>query len=463
VEGFGPVQRTAFASAELPDGHIFVTCGYDSANTVRLKDAWILDTDGMSWTQMADAPFALEAPTGAYLNGKVYIFGGVYGSGTNLDHVLVYDIASDAWSHSSNLPMVGFFMRSVAVDDRHILLVGGDTDSTLATDECYLFDADTELFSDAAPLPEPRGGGGVAILGGTVYYAGGWDDYYTLQGEIFAYDVAGDEWTEVGEMPSAMLGMACVGSHLGLMYMIGGGTDLSWYGANVDRAMAWDPEDGRFIELPGLLDPVRYSAAFELPDGRILFLGGHDNTQGSLYIYSLPGVDLEAGLDADSAAQGDGVWVEVRAIGATEVFERISGTLYLWRDNVTWGSWNFASIGGTEVMVNVQVPEDAPAGEYYLVFDFVRLDSTVWNLASLELTVTEAPSTQETIQGLQEQNDALQEQLDDLEQQNQDLSDELAELKEANDAKLDAMIGYGILILALVGIAIAVVALVRKK
>jgi hypothetical protein len=54
-------------------------------------------------------------------------------------------------------------------------------------------------------------------------------------------------------------------------------------------------------------------------------------------------------------------------------------------------------------------------------------------------------------------------QLNDLEQQPQDLADYIFDLKEAVDAKPDAMIGYIILIVAIITLVVAVLVLVKKK
>ena len=85
----------------------------------------------------------------------------------------------------------------------------------------------------------------------------------------------------------------------------------------------------------------------------------------------------------------------------------------------------------------------------------------------MPLTVNDVPSTQERLDSLDQQNQALQDRLDDLEAQNQGLQDQLndtrADLKEAVDAKLDAMIGYVILIVALGALIVGVVILLRKK
>lgn len=458
IEGSLQGDRSSFVSAELPDGRIFVAFGWDSFGSVRLSDAWILDPDGWSWTALADAPTALESPTGVYLDGKVFVFGGI-NSGGYQDSVLIYTIASDSWSTSQDLPYLGTFMRSVAIDDENILLVGSDG----AEDECYLFNIDTEVFTQVDSMPEGRGGGGLAKMGGTVYYFGGW---YAgeVRDDIFAYDIATDIWTEVGKLPEPRTGMSVVAADNGLIYLLGGGTGITWISNNVKDAMAWNPDDGLFNMLPEIPHECRYGAAVQV-DSRVVIFGGHNEFNGVNGIYSLETVRLMAEVSAPSVVQGDSAWLHVWAEADMEIDESLSGYLYLVRDNVTYGGWYFSSATGDEIMLEIPIPENLPAGEYQLEFSYVNIDAWVmqWNFAPLPLSVIEAPSTDEQLQDIMDENQALQDQLSALSDDLNDTRAELAEVKESADAKLDAMIGYVILIVALAALIVGIIVLVRKK
>jgi hypothetical protein len=173
-----------------------------------------------------------------------------------------------------------------------------------------------------------------------------------------------------------------------------------------------------------------------------------------------------------SVVQGDSAWLHVWAEADMEIDESLSGYLYLVQDNVTYGGWYFSSGTGDEIMLEIPIPENLPAGDYQLEFSYANIDAWVmqWNFAPLPLSVIEAPSTDEQLQDILEQNQALQQQNQALQDQlsalNDDLNDtraELADVKESSDAKLDAMIGYVILIVALGALIVGVIILVRKK
>jgi len=465
IEGALPNEMSSFVSAELPDGRIFVAFGYDSDIGKRTNSTFIIDPEGWTWTKMSDAPYGLESPTGAYLDGRIYVFGGINTTGGYLDSVLIYDLDTDVWSVSQDLLYKGTFMRCLAVDSENILLVGGNTWDAFATNESYLFNIDTEIFTEVSSLPEARGAGGMVMMGGLVYYFGGWDDDYVVQDEIFAYDIAGDSWELVGHLPVARTSMGAVAASNGLIYLLGGGQSISWYDSeNVNEVLAWDPVSGLFSNFPSMIDPLRYPAVLQL-DSRIVYFGGHDGGDGNPSIYSMETLKIEAELSSDTVEQGDSTWVHVWAETEMEVEDRLYGYVYLTKDNVTYGSYYLESAGGDGVMLEVPISEDLPAGEYQLEFLYVTIDywSLDFKMAPLALTVVDAPTLDEQLDELNDQNQALQDRLDALEQQNDDLANDLSELKEANDAKLDAMIGYAILIVAIGALIVGVIILVRKK
>jgi len=468
IEGYLPDNMSSFVSTKLPDGRIFAAFGYDSGNSVRTNSTWILDPDGWSWTAMSDAPEGLETPTGAYLDGRIYVFGGINTTSVFLDTVLIYDLDTDVWSASQDLPTTGTFMRCVAIDDENILLVGGDPETAQASNETFLFNIYTEVFTTVASLPDARGGGGLAMMDDLVYYFGGWDNSYVVRDEIFAYDIAGDSWELVGHLPTARTSMAATAASNGLVYLIGGGPSISWFGSNVNEVLAWDPASGLFSTLPSMIDPMRYAAALQV-DSRIVYFGGHDESNGNPNIYSMETLRIVAEMESGTVGQGESAWMNVWVETEMEVEDSLYGYVHLTKDNVTYDSFYFESAGGDGVMLEIGISEDLPAGDYELEFQYVYVAywSMDWKIAPLALTVVDAPTTDEQLQELSDQNQALQDRLDDLEQQNQDLADQLedaqAELKEATDAKLDAMIGYVILILVLITLVVSVVVLVRKK
>lgn len=462
-EGDLPTDRSSFLSVELPDGKIFVSMGFDVSGSMFLDDSWLFDPVTLDWTARADSPKSMTLVSGAYLNGRVYVFGGYVDPGVPLDSVLVYDIATDVWFISQDLPAPAYYMACVAVDDRNILVAGGDQQINWGISDCYLFNVDTEIFSPADDLPEGRAAGCMAMAGGTAYYFGGWDGSHVVTSEVLSYDVEGDEWSVLTEMYEPRTGMACAISENGLIYLIGGSGSAAWStGDNTGDVMAFNPVDGQFSGFPSLPEEAKYGAVAAV-GSKMLFFGGHDGTVSRSEIYSLENVRTRAELTETTVEQGDDLWIRAWVETELEIEWGLYSTFYLVQENTSWGSVDMVSAKGNEAYVRFQIPEDLPAGEYVIECYWASLGTALGVMCPLEpmsFTVVEAPSLDERLDGLQEQNDDLQEQIDTLQD---DLDAANADLKEAVDAKLDAMIGYVILILVIVVLVVAVISLVRKR
>jgi len=123
---------------------------------------------------------------------------------------------------------------------------------------------------------------------------------------------------------------------------------------------------------------------------------------------------------------------------------------------VSYGSCLLSTPSGGFATALLEVPEDAAPGMYEVVITDAHLGVGVectMEFEPMDLTVTDSPSPSEQLDDMQEQLDALQEELDSTRE----------ELKEATDAKLDAMMGYVILVLVIVTLVVGVIVLVRKK
>lgn len=455
VEGQMPVARSFGAWAELPDGRIFMAMGYDTLGTGSMNDSWLLDPYTMVFTRLADSPRKASSSTATYLAGNVYTFGGV--DGGSVDEVLIYDTSTDEWTVGPALPQSGTHMRSVAINERTILLVGNEG---TGMEKCYEFDVVSEEFRSVPDLPDGRAGGTLVMMGSTAYYFGGWGAGSVMSDDIFSYDTVYKYWYQVGDLPAPRAGMAGVAGSDGLIYLLGGALVSAWNGLNTEDAIAWDPETRSIVDLPDLPHQVRYAAAFELSDGRIMYLGGHDPAETSLDVHSIPAWWAEVSLSSDTVGQGSSVWLSVSVHTNFARMEGLYATAYLTAMGVTYATYEVSSMGS---MAYVEIPVSeglAPLGYVLVVEDLGYSWMQDFGFWEFPLNVTEAPSQDDRIDDLEQQNQGLQDRIDALQG---DLDAANADLQDAVDAKLDAMIGYVILILVIVTLVVAVLLLVRKK
>ncbi|HOO04164.1 MAG TPA: hypothetical protein PLJ11_05520 [Methanomassiliicoccales archaeon] len=449
LEGQITGERSAFVSAELPDGRTFVALRYNVTGEVFRNDTWLLDPADMTWERLADSPVGTEGSAGAYADGKVYVFGGLLSNFSYITTVLIYDLATDEWSTGPALSGTGVFMRAATIDGTCILIAGGWHHGF---EKCYAFDTRTGAFEAAPDMPEGRAAGAMVAYGDSVYYFGGWDSSYAIQRSVFGYTLIGDYWWSGTPLPEARASMAGVAGSDGVVYLIGGTNNVGWYEANVAEVWGYDLSSGGTIIVPAVAEPARYGAAFETADGRIVFFGGHNGTEGSTDIWSLKVWDIEAILSSGTVAQGGSVQLSLSLTTYFAPEEGWYGTAYLMAGDITYALYDISALG-VKGILELPISEGMPAQDYLLVLDVGADWDYDLQVEPLPLTVTEAPSIADQLQEMQEQNEALQEQLEAAQ----------AELADATDAKLDATIGYVILVLVLVTLVVGVVGLVRRK
>lgn len=449
-----PFELTRFCSAQLPDGRMFIAMG--SSGGVN-QDTWIYDASADDWFEGTYAPSGWwHSSAVAMPNSTVYVFGGVIpgAPGEYNDRVLIYDTATDTWRTGPMNPHATYLGGAAALDDRRILLIGGYYEEALSS--CIIFDTVTERFLPAAELPRPRAAGSVVVSGGSVFLIGGIENPPLNEEEVYRYDIAKGTWTQHGTMPEpCSFERAAVGAD-GMVYLQGGSQGLIYDADPPARARALDLNDMSLHELP--VPPEKGAdGGLMVSDGRLIMFGGMgDDLVINQDVLSLPLYESSAELGASMVDPGTSVRVNI----SVELFFvgdlSMTATAHLMKGGVSYGSCSLSTPSGGSATALLDIPEDAVPGEYEVVITDAYLGvgmECTMEFEPLDLTVTGSPTPGEQLDSMQDQLDALQDELEDARN----------ELKEATDAKLDAMIGYVILILVLVTLAVGVVALVRRK
>jgi hypothetical protein len=84
------------AGFDPSSGKVYSVAGFNGSANVATSYAY--DPASQQWAQIADAPQALEAPSGAFVNGKMYILGGWDNNGNATATVYAYDPTGNSWS-----------------------------------------------------------------------------------------------------------------------------------------------------------------------------------------------------------------------------------------------------------------------------------------------------------------------------------------------------------------------------
>ena len=143
------------------------------------------------------APTGLERQEVSYveLGGKLYLTGG------DTRHQ-VYDPRIDSWRDLAPLPERLDHIQGVALGDR-IYYVGGLEGWPLPeASSVFVYDPETDRFSQRASMPRGRGAGGVDTFAGKIYYAGGLHEGAAVPW-LDVYEPGKDRWSRLSDIPRA--------------------------------------------------------------------------------------------------------------------------------------------------------------------------------------------------------------------------------------------------------------------
>ena len=453
-----PFETISFCTAQLPDGKVFFNGGQKEGSMDNSDETWLYDPEEDTWENRASSPWALMGASAVYMpDGNVYVFCG-RDSNLQWDHgVMVYDVEEDSWTTVAYTINLGSVREAAAIDDWRILLAGGAiTHLILPEDKCIIFDTRVGDFFTAEPLPYPLGFGTLVKAGDSMYYIGGFDSVDIERSfTVLRYDIASGHWEVYGRMSEPHMVGDGVLADDGLVHLFGSVASF----ANTEMWRALDLRDCSIRPRPPVPTKATSGAIASTSDGRVVIFGGEDNNEISRQVFSLDLYEKEAWLG--SAETGPGGSVRVYADFEAVSFQNsgMTATAFLTKNGVTYGSCHLTAVDNGTASGLLEVPEDLAPGEYQVLIRDV--DTGVGVLGTIQfdplsLTVTEAPTPSDRLAELQDQLSHLRDELNDTRA-------ELAEVKDSADGKMDAWVGYVLVALAVIILAVSALALMRRK
>ena len=230
--------------------------------------------DGKAWTEETTLPSdGLNAPAAVVIGERIYLIGG-FSTVTNVptSGVHVYDVARRTWSEAAPLPAPRGGHAAVVLDGRIHVLGGGNSRSTIADHSVY--DPAANAWTERAPLPRAKGSPAVVAHGGRLYAIGGRSGPGDF-GEVDVYDPAADAWT--AGPPIEPRGTAGAVVHCGAIHLFGGESQARQ--ATLASVLRLDPATGAWREAPPM--PTARSFARAVPLGGAVYVVGGSPTYGS--------------------------------------------------------------------------------------------------------------------------------------------------------------------------------------
>lgn len=208
---------------------------------------------GGAWSTLAPAEDARTHPTHGFIDGKLYVVGGIDSSYAADGKLEIYDPATDTWTTGAGLPNPLSGGGGAVLNGKLYMIGGCSFDFSCGQNTAVnVYDPATDTWSTAADYPEPVAANACAGIDNKIYCAGGngnvdtSDTRYELS-SAYVYDPASDSWSRLPDMPFPLWRSAHASAN-GQLVMTSGQSQ----GKVVATGLAFDPKTSSWSELPAL-------------------------------------------------------------------------------------------------------------------------------------------------------------------------------------------------------------------
>ena len=234
----------------------------------------------LEWKKGAPSPFARVETPSAVVDGKLFLFGGFTDDLQASNQLDVYYPANDSWTRKKDMPTRLTHLNAV-LDGGTIWLAGGfkGKHPGPVTNEVWKYDLALDAWTPGPPLPESRGGGGLALLEKTLHYFGGYKaDRDTNAGDHWSLPPGGTAWQRESELPVPR-GHVSAAVLEGRIYALGGAHGHDKTQIDVNSCHRFDPAAKKWSEIASLPDGrSHFESSTIIHQGRILIVGGRCNS-----------------------------------------------------------------------------------------------------------------------------------------------------------------------------------------
>ena len=221
--------------------------------------------------------------TVAVLGGQIYHFGGFRNASIQASsEVWAFDPEQERWSRKADLPAMITHVNAAILGDTVWLAGGflGDNPGP-ATDQVWRYEWRHDRWTPGPPLPARRGSGALVALHGRLHYFGGYaEDRRQSRGEHWVLGGSGPgnagSWIPAAPLPKPRGHLA--GAVLGdRIYALGGTDRHDPDPLDVPWVHRYDDVSGAWTELAPLPTArSHFEQSTLVRDGRLLVLGGRD-------------------------------------------------------------------------------------------------------------------------------------------------------------------------------------------
>lgn len=234
--------------------------------------------DTRVWKQKSDMPTARWANSAAYLNGKIYVLGGIPDNTSTTRNnaytkVEIYDPVQNKWGAAASMITNRCNFPTLALNNK-LYAIGGTTSLYAgALNSLEEYDPLSNSWAVKAYMTRYRKGVSAAIYDGKIYVIGGSNDSGLPISKVNVYDPLSDSWdASKADMLTARSDLVSVELD-GVIYAIGGQLGTTAGELSLTTVEAYNPLTDTWSVKPDMITPRKYFSACSL-NGKIYVIGG---------------------------------------------------------------------------------------------------------------------------------------------------------------------------------------------
>ena len=169
VAATAPSGLLHYVTGQTPKGE----ANRQRSDHVEVHEHWCMDPADGIWRERAPIPTARNSATGGWLDGYLVVTGGRTASG-NLQVTEIYDAERDVWYEAAPLPKPQAGTASVVMN-QGLIVFGGEIfqPEPGVFGDVWQYSLREDRWTALPPMPTPRHGLGAGVLNGRIHVVGG--------------------------------------------------------------------------------------------------------------------------------------------------------------------------------------------------------------------------------------------------------------------------------------------------
>ncbi len=220
---------------------------------------------GNPWETLPNLSTSRHSPSGAIIDGNIYVIGGFNGNNT-LNVMERFDTSNNTWESLPSMQQERHSHTSNAIGN-NIYVIGGN----FSISSVEVFDLESQSWSSRASMGTPRSSHSSCIHGDLIYVFGGRNQNNSLT-SVEMYDPSTDTWAYRESNSKLGWGSSCItfGDEI---YVFGGANNENGY-------EVYDPITDMWVRSGVLNSPKRYGFSAESIEQVIYLIGGYTCSGG---------------------------------------------------------------------------------------------------------------------------------------------------------------------------------------